>query len=77
MSGAKVVVMSETASINIIFALGFSLFHLDFARESHRRSASWVSSKSFRKFVPLWPVTLAIYNITMFAFFILLTVVFL
>ena len=49
-SGAIVIVMSETASINIIFAysqrLGFHYFTWPIARESHRRSSSSVSSRS-------------------------------
>ena len=49
-SGAIVVVMSETTSINIIFAysqrLGFHYFTCPIARESHRGSSSSVSSRS-------------------------------
>ena len=83
LSGATVVVMSETASINIIsqcsfLVLGFSLFRLNIARESHRRSSSSASSSSLTKCEPLRPVTLAIYSeVKIFAFFSLLTVVYL
>ena len=61
-SGTTVVVMSETASNICSFsALGFSSFHLAYCKtESHCRSSSSASSYSLRKFIHLWPVTLAI-----------------
>ena len=45
--------MSETASINIIFAF-FQRWGFHYCK-SHRSSSSSASSQSLRKFIPLWP----------------------
>ena len=64
-------------NICLFSVLGSSLSHLAYCK-SHRSSSSSASSWSLRKFIPLWPVTLAVcFELTIFAFFSFLTVVFL
>ena len=79
-SGATVVVMSESASINIIFAFsqrwGFHYFIWPTARAIVVFFVGFIVV--VKEFIPLWPVTLAICpELTIFAFFSFVTVVFL
>ena len=77
-SWATVVVMLETTTINIIFAFSQRWGFHYFIWPTARVIVALLRRLHRRKFLPLWLVTLAICSeLTIFAFFSFLTVVFL